>query len=185
MVTRRGLLQIAEAAGFAAATDAVGVPAAPARAAIDVSAHGATPDRTLNTNRLQAALDDIVKAAAIGVLAEVHDGARVWRGTSGVSRLDTHQPVPVADGSGRAASPSPSSPLSYYNSSGRGRSSSTTPCSGGCQTSCPTVRASPCTTFCSTPVAPPTPRTPRSSAPSTPPKRRSYGCATPRGRPGN
>ena len=95
MVARRGLLQIAGAAGFAAATDAVGVPAAPARAAVGLSAHGATPDRALNTNRLQAALDDVVGAAAIGVLAEVHDGARVWRGTSGVSRLDTHRPVPI------------------------------------------------------------------------------------------
>ena len=96
MVTRRGLLQIARTAGFAVATDAAGVHAAPARAATGVPAHGATPHRTLNTNRLQAALDNIVASAAIGVLAEVHDGARVWRGASGVSRLGTHRAVPVA-----------------------------------------------------------------------------------------
>jgi D-alanyl-D-alanine carboxypeptidase len=83
MVTRRGLLRLAGAAGFAAATDAVG-------------SHGTTPERALDTSRFQAALDDIVGSAAIGVLAEVHDGARVWRGTSGMSRLGTHQPVPAA-----------------------------------------------------------------------------------------
>jgi D-alanyl-D-alanine carboxypeptidase len=95
MVTRRGLLQIAGAAGFAAATDAVGVLAAPASAATGVPSHRATPYRTSNTNRLQAALDDIVAAAAIGVLAEVHDCARVWRGASGVSRMGTHRAVPL------------------------------------------------------------------------------------------
>jgi D-alanyl-D-alanine carboxypeptidase len=90
MVTRRGLLRIAGAGGLAAATGVAGGFAAPARAAT------ATPDRTLDTAGLQAVLDDIAGSAAVGVLAEVHDGRRVWRGTGGVSRLGTRQPVPVA-----------------------------------------------------------------------------------------
>jgi D-alanyl-D-alanine carboxypeptidase len=91
MITRRGLLQIA------------GALAVPARAATGVPAYSATPDRTLNTARLQAALDDIAGTAAIGVLAEVHDSTGVWRGASGVSLLGTHQPVP-ATGRFRAGS---------------------------------------------------------------------------------
>src|SRR5690606_34433105 len=42
---------------------------------------------------LQKKLDDVV---AIGALAEVRDGARVWRGSTGVARLDSERKVPVA-----------------------------------------------------------------------------------------
>jgi D-alanyl-D-alanine carboxypeptidase len=44
---------------------------------------------------LQAALDDIAATAASGVLAEVHDAGRVWRGSSGTAQLGTSQPVPA------------------------------------------------------------------------------------------
>ncbi len=91
MVTRRALLRIAGAGGFAAAT-ATGVLSTPARAA----AGAPTPGRTWHPAGLQAALDDIAGAAAVGVLAEVRDSARVWRGAGGVARLGTRQPVPAS-----------------------------------------------------------------------------------------
>ncbi|MCA2216403.1 serine hydrolase domain-containing protein [Jidongwangia harbinensis] len=96
MASRRDLLRIAGTAGLTVAAGAVGVPAAPAGTATGVPAHGATAHRARATGGLQAALDDIVSAAAIGVLAEVHDRGRVWRGAGGVSRLGTHRAVPVA-----------------------------------------------------------------------------------------
>jgi D-alanyl-D-alanine carboxypeptidase len=65
-------------------------------AALAVPAYRTTSGRTLNTARLQAALDDIAGTAAVGVLAEVHDRTRVWRGTGGLSRPGTDEPVPVA-----------------------------------------------------------------------------------------
>ncbi|NIK54800.1 serine hydrolase domain-containing protein [Kribbella shirazensis] len=42
---------------------------------------------------LQEGLDGVV---AIGALAEVRDGGRVWRGSSGVAELDSSRKVPVA-----------------------------------------------------------------------------------------
>ncbi|MEU7610984.1 serine hydrolase domain-containing protein [Micromonospora sp. NPDC049204] len=111
MVTRRSLLHIVAAGGFAAATDATDVlaaparaaAAAPARAAAAAPARSATAGRTLRIGKMQAALDDIAAAAAVGVLAEVKNGADVWKGASGVSRLGTRRPVP-AEGRFRAGS---------------------------------------------------------------------------------
>ncbi|MEV0896083.1 serine hydrolase domain-containing protein [Actinoplanes sp. NPDC049802] len=60
---------------------ATAVPAMAGRRAAD----GAVP----------AALERIAAAAAFGVLAEVRDDARVWRGSRGVARLGTRQPVPA------------------------------------------------------------------------------------------
>ena len=68
------------------ATTASAVIAAPA-----VAAPPEKPDRA----GLQSRLDDVVAAGAIGTLAEVRDGHRVWRGTSGVNGLDTTRPVDV------------------------------------------------------------------------------------------
>lgn len=67
-----------------AATTVSAVIAAPAAAA-------AGPDRS----GLQGDLDNVVAASAVGALAEVRDGHRVWRGTSGVSEVGTTRPVPV------------------------------------------------------------------------------------------
>ena len=44
---------------------------------------------------LQARLDDVVAAGAVGALAEVRDQHGVWRGVSGVAELGTTRPVPV------------------------------------------------------------------------------------------
>lgn len=52
---------------------------------------------------LQGRLDDVVPAGALGVLAEVRSGGRVWRGSSGVAELGTSRDVPVR-GSFRAGS---------------------------------------------------------------------------------
>ena len=67
-----------------AATTVSAVIAAPAAAA-------AGPDRS----GPQRELDDVVSASAVGALAEVRDGHRLWRGTSGVAELDTTRAVPV------------------------------------------------------------------------------------------
>ncbi|BCY11689.1 serine hydrolase [Actinoplanes sp. L3-i22] len=80
MVTRRGTLKIAGAAGIAT------VLITPGRA---VAAHPAA-------GTWQAALDAMVTAGAVGVLAEVHDRAGVWIGSSGTARLGSEQPVPRA-----------------------------------------------------------------------------------------
>jgi D-alanyl-D-alanine carboxypeptidase len=48
-----------------------------------------------DTGTLQAALDEFAATAASGVLAEVRDVRRSWRGTSGVAELDSTRPVPV------------------------------------------------------------------------------------------
>ncbi|MEV4582709.1 serine hydrolase domain-containing protein [Nonomuraea jabiensis] len=84
-------VSVAVAAGLIAA-----VAAAPAGAA----AHTAGPrDRA----DLQAMLDRIVDAGAVGVIAEVRDGNRTWRGTSGRARIGGPQAAPV-DGRFRAGS---------------------------------------------------------------------------------
>ena len=44
---------------------------------------------------LQKGLDDVVAASAVGALAEVRDGQRVWRGSSGVAEVETTKAVPV------------------------------------------------------------------------------------------
>ncbi|MFF1820884.1 serine hydrolase domain-containing protein [Kribbella sp. NPDC058245] len=44
---------------------------------------------------LQRGLDDVVSAAAVGTQAEVHNGAAVWRGRSGVAELGSPRPVPL------------------------------------------------------------------------------------------
>jgi D-alanyl-D-alanine carboxypeptidase len=44
---------------------------------------------------LQQRLDDVVAAGAVGALAEVRVGRRVWQGVSGVAALDSGRPVPV------------------------------------------------------------------------------------------
>lgn len=51
----------------------------------------AGPDRP----DLQEKLDGVVAVSAVGALAEVRDGHRVWRGGSGVAVRETSQPVPV------------------------------------------------------------------------------------------
>ena len=52
---------------------------------------------------LQKRLDGVVAVSAVGALAEVHDGRRVWRGTSGVAEWGTTRGVPV-DGRVRVGS---------------------------------------------------------------------------------
>ena len=59
----------------------------------------AGPDRP----DLQKKLDGVVAVSAVGALAEVRDGDRVWRGTSGTAVLGTERPVPV-DGRVRVGS---------------------------------------------------------------------------------
>ncbi|MEU4603277.1 serine hydrolase domain-containing protein [Kribbella sp. NPDC023972] len=44
---------------------------------------------------LQGQLDSVVAASAVGGLAEVRDGHRVWRGASGVAEVGTTRAVPV------------------------------------------------------------------------------------------
>ncbi|MFI6743362.1 serine hydrolase domain-containing protein [Nonomuraea sp. NPDC050451] len=44
---------------------------------------------------LQTMLDRIVDAGAVGVIAEVRDGNRTWRGTSGRARMNKAQAAPV------------------------------------------------------------------------------------------
>ena len=67
-----------------AATTVAAVIAAPAAAA-------AGPDRA----GLQKQLDEVVATSSVGALAEVRDGHRVWRGTSGVAEVGATRPVPV------------------------------------------------------------------------------------------
>ncbi len=74
-----------------AATTVSAVIAAPAAAA--------GPDRS----GPQRELDNVVSASAVGGLAEVRDGHRLWRGTSGVAEVGTTREVPV-DGRFRAGS---------------------------------------------------------------------------------
>ncbi|GAB2678847.1 serine hydrolase domain-containing protein [Kribbella swartbergensis] len=75
-------LRMVGAALLLSATIASAVPAAAA----------AVPtDRT----ELQSELDNVVAAGAVGALAEVRDGHRVWRGSSGVAEVGTTRPVPV------------------------------------------------------------------------------------------
>ncbi len=81
MVTRRGMLKIAGAVG------AAGILAAPGRA-VAASRSQTAP------GAWQTTLDGMVTVGAVGVLAEVHDRARVWTGTSGAARMGTGQPMP-------------------------------------------------------------------------------------------
>jgi D-alanyl-D-alanine carboxypeptidase len=74
-------LVIAATASAVIATPAVAAPAPE------------QPDRA----GLQAGLDDVVAAGAIGTLAEVRDGRRVWRGAAGVAERDTTRPVHSRD----------------------------------------------------------------------------------------
>ncbi len=60
-------------------------------APVVASAAPVKPDR----GGLQSRLDDVVAAGAIGTLAEVRDGGRIWRGTSGVAELGKSRAVPV------------------------------------------------------------------------------------------
>ncbi|MFE3032526.1 serine hydrolase domain-containing protein [Streptomyces canus] len=60
---------------------------------------GAAPDAAT----LQAALDRVTAAGAIGAVAEVRQGDAVWRGSSGRSRLNGRQPA-LVDGRFRAGS---------------------------------------------------------------------------------
>ncbi|MFW6693991.1 serine hydrolase domain-containing protein [Streptomyces sp. MAR4 CNX-425] len=53
--------------------------------------------------RLQERLDGLVAEGAVGVVAEVHDGRRGWRGTGGVAEAGTPRKVP-AHGRFRAGS---------------------------------------------------------------------------------
>jgi D-alanyl-D-alanine carboxypeptidase len=58
------------------------------------AAVAAAPDGT-DRSGLQARLDDVVAAGAVGVLAEVRDEHGVWRGTSGVAEVGETRPVPA------------------------------------------------------------------------------------------
>ncbi|MGN9909040.1 serine hydrolase domain-containing protein [Phytohabitans sp. LJ34] len=73
------------------ATAALAVVAAPTAAAAEPK------------DELRRELDGVVAAHAVGALAEVRDGRRVWRGGSGVAALGTARAVPV-DGRFRAGS---------------------------------------------------------------------------------
>jgi D-alanyl-D-alanine carboxypeptidase len=66
-------------------------------AAVGVAAVVATPGMAAAAPQpeLQKGLDQVVAAAAVGAVAEVRDGRRTWRGTSGVAELGTTRPVPV------------------------------------------------------------------------------------------
>jgi CubicO group peptidase (beta-lactamase class C family) len=64
------------------------------------SAVAAPPAVMPDTSALQAALG---RVAAIGVVTEVRQGDAVWRGSSGMSRLNGRQPAPV-EGRFRAGS---------------------------------------------------------------------------------
>ncbi|HEX5090191.1 MAG TPA: serine hydrolase domain-containing protein [Nocardioides sp.] len=69
---------------------------AAAVAVVPAVADEATPgQRPATEARWQHALDDITATAAVGALAEVHDGRHVWRGTSGVAELGRARPVPT------------------------------------------------------------------------------------------
>ncbi len=70
-----------------AATTAVAVVVVPAVAV----AAPVKPDRV----GLQKRLDDVVAAGTVGALAEVRDGHRIWRSTSGVAELGKTRAVPV------------------------------------------------------------------------------------------
>ncbi len=74
-------------------------------AGVAPAASGAPPERppVVDGSGLQRGLDDIVATGAVGALAEVHDGRRVWRGTSGVAVVGTDRRVP-RHGSFRAGS---------------------------------------------------------------------------------
>ncbi|MGV9383198.1 serine hydrolase [Nonomuraea sp. NPDC003707] len=74
---------VAVAAGLITA-----VAAAPAGAAVGT----AGPRDRAN---LQAMLDRIVDVGAVGVIAEVRDGNRTWRGTSGRARIGGDRAAPV------------------------------------------------------------------------------------------
>src|SRR5688500_16445333 len=74
--------------GLVIATTASAVIAAAAAAAV------AARDEP-ELSGLQGRLDDVVAAGAIGALAEVRDGRRVWRGAAGVAEWGTTRPVPV------------------------------------------------------------------------------------------
>ncbi|MFK4085551.1 serine hydrolase domain-containing protein [Kribbella sp. NPDC020789] len=58
------------------------------------SAHADQP--SFDPAAVQEILDEIAASAASAVLAEVRDGGRVWRGSSGVSELGTTKPVATA-----------------------------------------------------------------------------------------
>lgn len=73
-----------------AATTALAVIAVPAAA----TASTASP-RAVGHSGLQAGLDAVVAAGAVGALAEVRSERGVWRGTSGVAELGTAREVPV------------------------------------------------------------------------------------------
>lgn len=64
-------------------------------AAVGVVAPGVAVAAPRDRSGLQGRLDDVVAASAVGALAEVRDGHRVWRGGSGVAVLGTSRPVPV------------------------------------------------------------------------------------------
>ena len=86
MTTRRTMLKTGAAGLVALAAGAV---------APQAMADDAAPSTVSRAGQLQAALDEIAATAASGVLAEVHDAGRVWRGSSGVTQLGTSQPVPA------------------------------------------------------------------------------------------
>ncbi|MDN5851638.1 MAG: beta-lactamase family protein [Actinomycetia bacterium] len=70
-----------------AATTALAVIVAPAAAAT----RPAEPSR----DGLQQRLDEVVDAGAVGALAEVRDGDRVWRGSSGLAELGKSRGAPT------------------------------------------------------------------------------------------
>ncbi|MFE6977853.1 serine hydrolase domain-containing protein [Streptomyces sp. NPDC057682] len=67
------------------------------------AAASAAPRPAPHDAALRERLDAVVSAGAVGALAEVRDGRRVWRGTAGTAEQGTTRPVP-ADGRFRMGS---------------------------------------------------------------------------------
>ncbi|MGW2654129.1 serine hydrolase domain-containing protein [Streptomyces sp. NPDC001478] len=59
------------------------------------AAASAAPRPAPHDAALRERLAAVVSSGAVGALAEVRDGRRVWRGTAGTAERDTTRPVPV------------------------------------------------------------------------------------------
>lgn len=100
MISRRATLKTGAAGLVAAVVGGGGVLEA---SSLPASAEEIAPSREPDAAGLQEVLDGMAASAASGVLAEVRDSGRVWRGSSGVAELGKAKPV-VAGGRFRAGS---------------------------------------------------------------------------------
>lgn len=95
MASRRTLLKTGAAGAFALSASAAGFLTLSSGVAPAALADDTAPSTVPDGEALQAALDAIAATAASGVLAEVRDGRRIWRGSSGVAELGANRTVPV------------------------------------------------------------------------------------------